>query len=308
MHKIDKLLKPNYDEFKIIRQLNKKEIEDIEKDFYISNIVILKKKIKFIAIKIIKVIGLSGIIKISNPRSLNTVHSKYERIAGDYIKNHRAKKKLKFIAINEKENVFECRGMITPYYGECLKNLYKYYKCKSVLEVGAGELTTIFTFIKRLIKIPKLIGAIDISHKRLNVGKNFLKTKKIKIDYLARADASKLPFKDNSFDMVYTANCLEQVPELFLKSLKEIVRVSSNLIVIIEPSYEFGTPATKNSIIKKGYTKITNKHFRKLGLKPIYRNALKFSYYNVRTEIVILKKGNYLKKKHVRYKCKSYTS
>ena len=100
--------------------------------------------------------------------------------------------------------------------------------------------------------------------------------------------------------MVYTANCLEQVPELFLKSLKEIVRVSSNLIVIIEPSYEFGTPATKNSIIKKGYTKITNKHFRKLGLKPIYRNALKFSYYNVRTEIVILKKGNYLKKKHAK--------
>ena len=44
MHKIDKLLKPNYDEFKIIRQLGKKEIADIEKYFDISNFVILKKK------------------------------------------------------------------------------------------------------------------------------------------------------------------------------------------------------------------------------------------------------------------------
>ena len=41
MHKFDKLLKPNYDEFKIIRQLDKKEIADIEKYFDISNYIVL---------------------------------------------------------------------------------------------------------------------------------------------------------------------------------------------------------------------------------------------------------------------------
>ena len=109
---------------------------------------------------------------------------------------------------------------------------------------------------------------------------------------MARADASDLPFKSNSFDMVYTTNCLEQIPELFLKSLKEIVRVSGNLIVIIEPSFQFGTKASKNNLIKKGYTKINKKYFEELGLKPVYRGAMNFSYYTTRTEIIILQKKN----------------
>ena len=32
------------------------------------------------------------------------------------------------------------------------------------------------------------------------------------------------------FDMVFTANCLEQVPDLFLKNVKELFRVSSTII------------------------------------------------------------------------------
>ena len=98
--------------------------------------------------------------------------------------------------------------------------------------------------------------------------------------------------------MVYTANCLEQVPSLFTKSLKELVRVSSNLIVIIEPSYQFGSKPSKDNIIRKGYTKINDYHFKELGLKPIYRNILNLSYYISGTEITILKKKKTNKKRN----------
>ena len=121
-------------------------------------------------------------------------------------------------------------------------------------------------------------------------GKKFIRKKNRKISLLARADASKLPFSDNSFDMVYTANCLEQVPELFLKSVSELVRVSSGIVVIIEPSFEFGSNSSKNYIFKKGYTKINANHFKKLNFKLIYRDILEFRYYIAGTEIIILKK------------------
>jgi len=160
-------------------------------------------------------------------------------------------------------------------------------------------LTTIDELLKKLKKkkiYPKKTGAIDISLKRLVLGKRFTAKNKRIINLIARANASRLPFPDNSFDMVYTANCLEQVPTLFVKSLKELVRVSSNLIVIIEPSYQFGSKASKDNIIRKGYTKINDDHFKKLGLRPIYRNILNLSYYISGTEITILKKKNTNKK------------
>ena len=60
--------------------------------------------------------------------------------------------------------------------------------------------------------------------------------------------------------------------------------------MIIEPSYEFSTEASKANVFNKGYTRINDDHFRKIGLKPLYRNHINFSYYTTRTEIVILKK------------------
>ncbi len=293
MHNYKKLFLPNYKEVKVLKKLSDKEIKSINQKFDLSIYYIFKRKIKDYLNYILKICGLTKFFKFASPRSLGSVHWKYEKIAGSYIKSIKNSKKLKFVAINEKNEVIECRGLITNYYASCLKELYILFKSKSILEVGAGELTTIDELLSKLKKIkkyPKKIGAIDISLKRLIEGKKYSDKKKRNINLIARADASKLPFPDSSFEMVYTANCLEQVPDLFLKSLKELVRVSSNLIVIIEPSYEFGSKASKNNIFKKGYTKINDNHFKKLGLKPIYRNKLELTYYISGTEIIILKK------------------
>jgi ubiquinone/menaquinone biosynthesis C-methylase UbiE len=301
--KIKKLLLPDYKDLKVLRELNKEEIINIDKKYNLNKFFIFKRKVKNVILYILKNTGLLSLIKISIPRSLKSVHWKYENIAGLYVKLHKKSKKLKYIAINEKNKIIECEGLITPYYAECLNRLHKLYKLNSILEVGAGELTTLDALIQKLKKKPKKIGAIDISFKRLLEGKKFIK-KKNKINLLARADASKLPFSDNSFDMVYTANCLEQVPELFLKSVSELVRVSSGIVVIIEPSFEFGSNSSKNYIFKKGYTKINANHFKKLNFKLIYRDILEFRYYIAGTEIIILKK----KKNNNKNKTKTKTN
>jgi ubiquinone/menaquinone biosynthesis C-methylase UbiE len=302
--KIKKLLLPDYNEIKVLRELKKEEIQQIDKKYNLSTLFIFKRKFKNLTIFILRSLGILHLFKFSLPRSLKTVHAKYEKISGLYIRLHKNIDKLKFIAINEKNKIIECKGLITPYYGSCLKKLYEFFNLNSILEVGAGELTTLEDFLKKIKKKPKKIGAIDISLKRLLKGKKFLNKKNKKIHLLARADASKLPFSDNSFDMVYTVHVIEQVPELFIKILNELVRVSSNIIILIEPSYEFGSNSSKKNIFKKGYTIIKNSHFKRINYKVIYRDILEFRYYINGTEIIVLKKNKKEKnKKMTEYIC-----
>jgi len=295
--KIKKLLLPNYNEIKFLRELKKKEIEEIDKKYNLSTLFILRRILKNLVVQILNKFNLLPLFKFSLPRSLKTVHAKYEKISGLYIKLHKNINKLKFIAINEKNKIIECKGLITPYYGTCLKRLHEFFNLDSILEVGAGELTTLDNLLKKIKKKPKKVGAIDISFKRLLKGQNFFNKKNKKIDLLARADASQLPFPDNSFDMVYTVHVVEQVPQLFMKILKELVRVSSNIIILIEPSYEFGSNSSKKNIFKKGYTRIKDSHFKRLDYKLIYRDILEFRYYINGTEIVVLKKNKNTKNK-----------
>ena len=115
---------------------------------------------------------------------------------------------------------------------------------------------------------------------------------------MARADASQLPYPDNSFDMVYTVHVIEQVPSLYLKIVKELVRVSSNIIILIEPSYEFGSNSSKKNIFKKGYTQIKDSDFNRLDYKLIYRDIMELRSYINGSEIVILKKNKNKSKKN----------
>lgn len=295
--KIKKLLLPNYNEIKVLRELKKKEIQKIDKKYNLSSLFILRRILKNLVVQILNKFNLLPLFKFSLPRSLKTVHAKYEKISGLYIKLHKNINKLKFIAINEKNKIIECKGLIRLYYGTCLKRLHEFFNLDSILEVGAGELVTLDEFLKKIKKKPKKVGAIDISFKRLLKGQNFFNKKNKKIDLLARADASQLPFPDNSFDMVYTVHVIEQVPSLYLKIVKELVRVSSNIIILIEPSYEFGSNSSKKNIFKKGYTQIKDSDFNRLDYKLIYRDIMELRSYINGTEIVVLKKNKNTKNK-----------
>ena len=50
---------------------------------------------------------------------------------------------------------------------------------------------------------------------------------------VAKANALKLPFPDDSFDVVITRHTLEQMPKVYQKALDEIFRVSKNHVIYL---------------------------------------------------------------------------
>jgi ubiquinone/menaquinone biosynthesis C-methylase UbiE/uncharacterized protein YbaR (Trm112 family) len=106
----------------------------------------------------------------------------------------------------------------------------------SVLEVGAGELTTLNTVIEHFGAAKKYY-ALDISLNRIHHGLEFLKGRNVEVTAL-QADGSHIPFPDDSFDLVFTSHSLEQMPRIFRETVNEMIRVSRRHVVMFEPSYE----------------------------------------------------------------------
>jgi len=100
---------------------------------------------------------------------------------------------------------------------------------KKVLEVGSGPGGNLVEVSK--LNPSKLVGA-DISQKMVSLAKKRVPDA---VD-VVKTDGTKLPFEDNSFDIVFTATVLQHVTdEKMLKPLlEEICRVSSDSIYLFE--------------------------------------------------------------------------
>ena len=235
-------------------------------------------------------------------RSIENVKKKYEKIAGSYIDlfyNHEIKgttkggtqKREYFTAFNHHENkIYLIKGgrSIDPPIN-IVSKFCNHHNLKSLIEIGAGELTTLFPIIKKSNSL-NFISALDLSPNRLKHGKAFLEEKNTHVSHLIACDASNIPYEDNSFDVSYTQFCIEQVPLLAKKIIDEMIRISSKYIIIIEPSYEFSNKITRNRILHKGFPILRKSHFKNSKAKIIYRDGLPFTRYELYGEITILEK------------------
>ena len=303
-----KILHQKIKQSHILNYLDQNEINLIKKKHKVSFYFKIRRECKFFLYRLVNFfINTNTLIK---PRSLEKVKKKYEKISGTYIESYLDKKR-SFYAEIENKKIVRLSGGLENYYSGYLLNIIKETKVKSFLEVGAGEFTLIYDLLKK-IKNKKfnIMAALDIAFKRLDKGNKFLKKRKINLDYLVKGDAANLPFADNSFDLIYTSHCLEQVPHLFDEIIKECVRVTKKYVVLIEPSYEFGSDITKDHIYKKGYPKISNKSFKQDNYKIILRKGLPIKSLINGTEIIILKKKEKKKESlsniYVCPSCKNY--
>jgi len=234
-------------------------------------------------------------------RSIEDVKAKYEKISGSYIDNtykyEKGKegtiKKEDFIAFNHHENkIYLIKGgRSTDPPINLLSKFCNHHNLESIIEVGAGELTTLYPIIKTTNNF-KFISALELSPNRLKHGNAFLKERNIQIDHLIACDASNIPYEDNSFDISYTHYCIEQVPQLAKKIIDEMIRISSKYVVIVEPSYQFSNKITKNRILHKGFPMLNDQYFENLNAKIIYRDGLPFTRYALYGEVTILEKKN----------------
>jgi ubiquinone/menaquinone biosynthesis C-methylase UbiE len=282
-----------FDSKDLVRKLNIKEINIINHKYKLSFFFRLRRGIKILTFNIRNFFSLNK-TNLINSRSLESVKKKYDGIAGQYVREYISSKNNYFCNLNSSKDLYLIKGNPKKYYAKYLFNIIDLFKVKSLLEVGAGELTLLYDLIKNLKKNKKYkkkeISAVDISYYRLLAGKNFLKKKRISIEYLIKADGANLPLQDNSIDLVFTSHCLEQVPNISKKIISELIRVSRKYVVLIEPSYDFGSQATRNRIFAKGYTKINEKILQNISGKVILRELIPYSSHLNNAELIIIKK------------------
>jgi 2-polyprenyl-3-methyl-5-hydroxy-6-metoxy-1,4-benzoquinol methylase len=149
-------------------------------------------------------------------------------------------------------------------------------KVKNILDVGCG--TGYVT--KEIAKINQNITACDTDADRVRLAKGFVgEDIRNNITFLT-IKPGKLPFKDNSFDLVVCFEVLEHVPN-YMGLIKELKRVSKKYVLITVPN--------------EPYFRIANflrlKYFKSLGNSPGHIN-----HFTKRKIVEILKKQFKIKK------------
>ena len=159
------------------------------------------------------------------------------------------------------------RKLVSKVMSPMVQEIKKFKNVKTILDFGAGELTNL-SFLKKKLKNIKFYGN-DISFNRLYLGKKFLNN-----EFKGKNDVSlvcnshfKLPFKDNSFDIVTTMQALEPNGSMEKKLLKELYRVCKKAIVSCEPHYEIANQSQKKRMRLHGYVINLEKTIKKLGYK-----------------------------------------
>lgn len=142
-------------------------------------------------------------------------------------------------------------------------------KYDSILEVGVGEATTLANLVPKLEIAPKKIYGFDLSWSRIRYAIEYARKKKIKSSLLFVADLFDIPLADNSIDIVYTSHSIEPNSGKEKKALRELIRVTKQYLVLLEPAYEFASLKARKRMEKHGYIKNLYSSAISLGLNVI---------------------------------------
>ena len=147
----------------------------------------------------------------------------------------------------------------------------------TVLECGCGEGTKIVNIVNAACGNISWACGIDISWSRLKYAMEFNNKYGIKKD-LTRfymADMFSLPFLDTSVDIVYTMQGIYAMGGREKQLVKELYRVTSKYLILIEPSYEMANDEARARMVHLNYVK---------GLKHVaeeYGNVVKYEQFGV---------------------------
>ena len=159
-------------------------------------------------------------------------------------------------------------------YAQVLSSLLEphIFKECSILDVGAGELTTLSLIANQLDQRVSEIHAFDISWSRLWHGLEFWQNTVTRkdLDLLPFvADMKQIPLASKSIDLVTSNHALEPNGANLETLLSEIFRVCKKTCVLFEPSYESNSAAGKERMDSLGYIKGMEEKIKLLGGKLI---------------------------------------
>lgn len=124
----------------------------------------------------------------------------------------------------------------------------------TVLEVGAGEATTLAGVLEILGS--KVSGAFgfDISWSRIKVANDWLAENSQSAEMFV-GDLFHIPLADNSVDVVYSSHSLEPNGGLEAEAITECLRVARRAVVLVEPIYELASSEAQARMRHHGYVR-----------------------------------------------------
>lgn len=168
-------------------------------------------------------------------RDRDVSENEYSWFAGSTIDYVHTRDIQRFAIIDGEIRKVSMREVMPRCYAERHDILAK-LQFRSVLEVGAGELTFMHSLYDRFGPSLDLYG-FDITLNRVLHGLRFAQSRQMPVT-VVQADGTAIPFPDNSFDLVVSHHALEQMPTIFRDAISEMIRVSRKHIVLFEPFYQ----------------------------------------------------------------------
>ena len=147
----------------------------------------------------------------------------------------------------------------------------------SLLDVGAGELTTLCGLVDSLIKKPKTVYAFDISWSRLAKGLDYVREHyppQYKSLNAFSADISSIPLPTSSIDLVVSSHALEPNRTQQDALLAELLRVAKSRLMLFEPCYEINSKEGKMRMDLHGYIRNFDNSIQKAEASLVDRIAI----------------------------------
>ena len=144
----------------------------------------------------------------------------------------------------------------------------------SVLEVGCGEATTLAGVLTALGKEKfREAHGFDVSWSRVHTAQSWLAEKKV-WGSLFVADLFSIPLKSNAMDVVYTSHSMEPNGGREVEALAEILRISSQWVVLVEPAYELANVAARAHMDAHGYVRGLTNAAKQFGAEVVEHRLL----------------------------------
>jgi len=144
----------------------------------------------------------------------------------------------------------------------------------SLLEAGIGEATTLSFVLDALPSLPRAIHGFDLSWSRIACARKWLNARGWPDVFLSVARIGQIPYRENSFDIVFTSHALEPNRGQEETLLKELYRVASRHLVLLEPGYELAGEEARKRMDTHGYCRGLPEKARALGMKVIRHELL----------------------------------
>lgn len=237
-------------------------------------------------VNIMKYFRENGECKESN--SMDAVLCAYDYQAGSYRKQYYSNEVVKDVYLYEGKPIDLTSGDYTRLAAKKMAEVMEKLSFHSMLEVGIGEATTICDILADLPEEKEAWG-IELSLSRLLYAQKFSEEKSAKIN-LAVGDMFSLPFPDDSADLVFTYYCIDAHRGKEKQAIEEMLRVSKEYLILVEPTYELGNDETKKRIDEQCYIKNLVNTLKEMDVDILEHRLFDIFTHNNNAAITVLRK------------------